>query len=57
MKEMDKMSLKLLETENDAVSKLINDIQPEELFYEKLVTRIYPEYQFKKPYSVWTGGV
>ena len=45
------------EKENSIVQALSCDLKPIDLYHEKTVSKLYPEYNFYQPYGVWTGGI
>lgn len=45
------------EVEQEVLDKVSSCLEVVDLFHEKTVINLYPEYNFLKPYGVWTGGL
>ena len=45
------------EKEDSIVQALANKLEPIDLYNENAATALFPEYNFNKPYGVWTGGI
>jgi len=48
---------KMLAKEKSILKELSESMSPVDLFHEREVRQIFPEYEFTEPYGVWTGGI
>jgi len=43
--------------ERSRIEELSESLNPVDLFHESAVRQLLPEYEFREPYGVWTGGI